>query len=300
MTDVIASSIASWDPTVAASEQELAVDALERGHVLFFPQLNFALQDDEIQLLSPTVAGDGKNVSLDPATGSLRGSSVLDGDLQRLKNVMARFAASSRSLLRNLLPGYETGLVQARTSFRPVEIAGRPTSWRKDDTRLHVDSFPSSPTQGRRVLRVFTNINPLGVSRQWRLGESFERVARHYLPVLPGPLWGSSRMLHLLGITKSRRTAYDHYMLQLHDRMKADLAYQSQVTQRTYAFPAGSSWMVFTDVVSHAATSGQYALEQTYHLPVSAMRDPARAPIRVLESLLGRELADTRPAASRV
>ena len=63
--------------------------------------------------------------------------------------MMQRFAASSRALLRNLLPRYETGLLQARTSFRPVEIAGRPTSWRKDDTRLHVDSFSSSPVQGK-------------------------------------------------------------------------------------------------------------------------------------------------------
>lgn len=291
MTDIITSSITVWDQDIAASEQELAVDALERGGVLFFPQLSFALQDDEKQLLSPAVAGDGKNVSLDPITGSLRGSSAVDADLQRLKNVMARFATSSRSLVRNLLPGYETGLQQARTSYRPMEIAGRQTSWRKDDTRLHVDSFPSSPTQGRRVLRVFTNINPQGGSRNWRLGDSFENVARHYLPSLPGPVWGSSRMLHLLGITKSRRSAYDHYMLQLHDRMKADLAYQAQAAQRTYAFPAGSTWMVFTDVVSHAATSGQYALEQTYHLPINAMQDPTRAPLRILESLLGRELA---------
>lgn len=292
MTDVITSSISSWDPRVTADEQEQAVDALERGAVLFFPQLSFALQDDELQLLSPAVAGDGKNVSLDPATGAVRGTSVVDANQQRMKNVMARFATSSRSLIRHLLPYYETGLVQARTSYRPVEIAGRQTSWRKDDTRLHVDSFPSSPTQGRRVLRVFTNINPHGVDRHWRLGEPFEQVARHYLPSLPAPMWGSSRMLKLLRITKSRRSAYDHYMLQLHDRMKADLSYQSQAPQRTQSFPPGSSWMVYTDVVSHAATSGQFALEQTYHLPVSAMRDPARAPIRILESLLGRQLAN--------
>jgi hypothetical protein len=292
MTDVITSSIATWDQGATASEQELAVDALERGGVLFFPQLSFALQDDEVQFLSPAVAGDGKNVSLDPNTGALRGSSVADADLQRLNSMMARFATSSRGLVRNLLPWYETGLEQARTSFRPVEIAGRQTSWRKDDTRLHVDSFPSSPTQGRRVLRLFTNINPQGGSRHWRLGDSFESVARHYLPSLPGPMWGSSRMLHMLGITKSRRSAYDHYMLQLHDRMKADAAYQSQAAQRTYAFPPGSTWMVYTDLVSHAATGGQYALEQTYHLPVSAMRDPTRAPLRILEGLLGRELAN--------
>ena len=79
-------------------------------------------------------------------------------------------------------------------------------------------------------------------------------------------------------------------MLQLHDRMKADSAYQSQAAQRTWDFQAGSTWIVFTDVVSHAATGGQYALEQTYHLTVDSMRDASMAPLRILENLLGREL----------
>jgi hypothetical protein len=292
VTDIITLSNPDWDQQVTTAEQELAADALERGNVLLFPHLSFLLQDGEGQFLSPTVAGEGKNVSLDPANGLLRGSSVNDADLlQRLQFMMNRFATSSRHLLRSLLPRYETGLEQARTSFRPTEIAGRRTSWRKDDTRLHVDSFPSSPTQGNRILRVFTNVNPHGQSRNWRLGESFEGVARRYLPSLPGPIWGADHVLNFLGITRRRRTAYDHYMLQLHDRMKADLAYQSQVAQRACEFQAGSTWMVFTDLVSHAAMSGQYAFEQTYHLPVNSMLDPSRSPLRILEKLLGRELA---------
>lgn len=80
-------------------------------------------------------------------------------------------------------------------------------------------------------------------------------------------------------------------MLQLHDGMKADLDYQSSSLQRAFEFPAGSTWMVFTDLVSHAAMSGQYALEQTYHLPINAMLDPSRAPLRILERLMGRSLA---------
>jgi hypothetical protein len=36
---------------------------------------------------------------------------------------------------------------------------------------------------------------------------------------------------------------------------------------------------------------GQYALEQTFYLPVYAMSDPARSPLRVLERLVGRPLA---------
>jgi len=291
MSDIVSLSCSSWNPRVTASEQEGAVDALERGDVLLFPQLAFAIQDDERQFVAPSLLGRAKNISLDPSTGSLRGARIDEADSQRLQKLLSRYATSSRQLLRCLLPTYETGLEQARTSFRPVEIAGRRTSWRKDDTRLHVDSFPSSPTQGRRILRVFTNVNPQGQTRNWRLGEPFESLAGRYLPAIHGPVWGSGRVLALLGITKRRRTPYDHYMLRLHDRMKADAQYQSSVAQRACEFPAGSTWMVFTDVVSHAAMSGQYAFEQTFHLPVSVMRNPSRAPLRVLENLRRRELA---------
>ncbi len=290
MTDVISLPIASWDQPCPTDEQERALRALERGSVLLFPQLDFSLQDGEGRLLSPTIAGKGKNVSLDPSSAALRGSSADSAALKLLRSVMKRYAASSKALLRNVLPRYEAGLQQARTSFRPGEIAGRSTSWRKDDTRLHVDSFPSSPTQGKRILRVFTNVNPHGQRRTWRLGESFEGVARRYLPSLPGPIRGASHVLDLLGITNGRRSTYDHFMLRLHDRMKADLAYQSEIAQSIHEFHPGSTWIVFTDQVSHAAMTGQYAFEQTFHLPVDCMLDPSQAPLRILERLLGREL----------
>jgi 3-deoxy-D-manno-oct-2-ulosonic acid (Kdo) hydroxylase len=42
--------------------------------------------------------------------------------------------------------------------------------------------------------------------------------------------------------------------------------------------------------VLHAALSGHGALEQTFYLPVAALRDPATSPLRVLESLSGHAL----------
>jgi len=291
MTEVVSLPIASWNEPCPAAAQVHALRALERGSVLLFPQLCFPMEEGERRLLSPAIAGRGKNVSLDPSRGTLAGSGADAADLELLRGMMNRFAASSRALLGNVLPRYAAGLQQARTSFRPVEIAGRPASWRKDDTRLHVDSFPSSPTRGRRILRVFSNVNPHGQARTWRLGESFEAAARRHLPSLPGPIPGASHVLELLRITKGRRSAYDHFMLRLHDRMKADLAYQSEVAQSVREFQPGSTWIVFTDQVSHAAMRGQYALEQTYHLPVECMQDPSHAPLRVLERLMGRELA---------
>lgn len=158
MSDVVSLPSAGWDTLFSTAEQDRAIRALEQGNVLLFPQLHLSILHGEDRLLSPASAGQGKNVSLDPSTSSVRGCRLDARDLALLNRMMVRFAASSSGLLRNLFPSYRAGLQQARTSFRPIEIAGRSTSWRKDDRRLHVDSFPSSPTGGKRILRVFSNV----------------------------------------------------------------------------------------------------------------------------------------------
>jgi len=290
MTRISNVPITNWSQKCSPAIQEQALRALEEESVLFFPQLGFSIEEVEGRLLSPTIAGKSKNVSFDISTGKLRGSNVGEAEIRLLQSMMRRFAICSNDLLFNLLAHYNAGLVQSRTSFRPVEIAERRTSWRKDDTRLHVDSFPSTPVQDRRILRVFSNVNPHGKSRFWRLGESFESVASRYLSSLSGPVWGVSQLLRLCRITKSRRSAYDHFMLQIHDRMKADLDYQLKADQIDCEFPAGSTWITYTDHVSHAAMAGQYCLEQTFYLPVTFMQDPSRAPLRILERLMGRNL----------
>ena len=291
MTAIASLPIATWDHRCSTAEQEQALRGLEHGSVLVFPQLRFPMEEAEHRLLSPAIAASSKNVSLDLSTGKLRGASASEADLGLLRNMMQRFAASTATLLRNLLPRYNGGLLRGRTSFRPVEIASRSISWRKDDTRLHVDSFPSTPMRDKRILRLFNNLNPQGQSRNWRLGESFETVARRYLPSLHGPVLGMSPLLKALHITKGRRSAYDHFMLRLHDRMKSDLGYQTEADQTVHEFEAGSTWIAFTDQVSHAATRGQYALEQTDYVPVASMQDPSQAPLRILERLAGRALA---------
>lgn len=86
------------------------------------------------------------------------------------------------------------------------------------------------------------------------------------------------------------RSAYDHYQLQLHDRMKLDDHYQQTVSKNTINFQAQSTWIVFTDHVSHAALSGQFLLEQTFYLPVAAMRNPEHSPLRCWERNKMKEL----------
>jgi hypothetical protein len=204
--------------------------------------------------------------------------------------MLSRFSGEAETFVARTCPEYAARLTRGRTSFRPIEIAGRVSSWRNDDTRLHIDAFPTTPVQGRRILRVFANVNPQGRPRSWRLGDTFDEVARYFASKLQMPVPGAGALLRLLRITKTQRSPYDALMLQLHDRMKEDTAYQERAPQTAFDFPAGSAWMVFTDAVSHAAMAGQYQLEQTFLLPVGAMADEQRSPLRILERLKGRPL----------
>ncbi|GJM07020.1 MAG: hypothetical protein DHS20C10_07540 [marine bacterium B5-7] len=275
-----------WKPTLGPADASAALTALETGHVLFFPGLAFQLQPEEQAFLTPGVTdGQSKNVSWQAATKTLKGCSVPIGQHELLSRMMQRFYDYSLGLVQRVLPDYQGHLMPAKTSYRPVQIKGRASSYRQDDTRLHVDAFPSNPVQGKRILRVFSNINPNGEDRVWRAGEPFPQLAQRFAKQIPKPLPGSRALLNMLGITKSPRSLYDHFMLQLHHRMKADMQYQQTVDQETLRLPPNTTWMVFTDQVSHAAMSGQYVLEQSLYLPVEAMQDPARSPYRVIEAM---------------
>ncbi|MCI0703446.1 MAG: Kdo hydroxylase family protein [Planctomycetia bacterium] len=291
MSPILPIELCTWGGEIPQATQVAATDALEAGSVLFFPNLSFELTETERAFLSPEIVGSSKNVNYDPKSGKVGGANVAAMKLHELRGLMDRFATATRELLSTLLPTYRNGLHQARTSLRPVEVAGRKQTWRKDDTRLHVDSFPSQPSRGKRILRVFCNVNPDGRPRVWKVGEQFDTVARKYWPALRAPLPGERGLLAAIRVTKSVRTRYDHYMLKLHDAMKLDPVYQARFASATHLFPAGSSWVCFTDQVSHAAVSGAHQLEQTFMVDVNALRNPASAPLRVLESLAGRKLA---------
>jgi hypothetical protein len=292
MSGIVTLDLSEWRPTLAPGVQEAAVRAIEDGGVLVLPRLGFVLSESERRFLSPDWSdGRAKNISLDGAR--LKGARGAAEDLADMKAMIARFAANAADLVVTLFPRYAPFVQRARTSYRPQPAVGRSVSWRKDDSRLHLDAFPSRPTHGERILRVFSNVNPVE-DRVWRVGESFEAVASTFLPRIRDPLPGSAAVLAALHVTKRPRSAYDHLMLNLHDRAKEDLAYQRDCTQQVVRFAPGTTWICFSDQVMHAAVSGQYMLEQTIHLPVTALYDRSRAPLAILERMTGRTLVAAR------
>jgi hypothetical protein len=283
--------LTDWHGPFDPALRQRAVDALEGGRVLLLPLLPFSLLADETPLLSPAVMGsERKNISFDAATGQTTNVSPSASETGTLGRMLRRFGDSAETLLRDLLPRYASTLERARTSFRPAEIAGRAYSPRHDDRLLHVDAFPSRPTRGYRILRLFCNVAADGAVRRWHVGEPFPDFARRFLPRVGRPTPGGAWLLQQLGITKGRRSEYDRIMLRLHDTGKRDGTYQAGGPKEALSFAAGSTWLCFTDQVLHAALAGHCALEQTFHLPVAAMQFPERSPLSVLEQLAGRTL----------
>ena len=268
---------------------------VERGGVVVLPALPFPVSADECALFDASIADDQrKSIYVRAGRPGLAGTTATGEAREKIAAMIGRYAASAHALVDGLFPGYRAERHATGTSFRPRPIgdtaSGKALSWRKDDTRLHVDAFPSNPTHGDRILRVFTNVHPDAVPRGWRVGEPVAAMARRFLPrtrrLPPGAAW----LLHRLRITKRRRSAYDHLMLQLHDLAKADPDYQRTCPQRDVDFPPGTTWICFSDQVMHAAMSGQFLLEQTYRLPLSSIADVDASPLRTLERLTGRRL----------
>jgi hypothetical protein len=278
----------NWSGPYDAGMKARALLALESGAVLFFPNLAFVLSEAEKRFLDASVSdGKAKNISLDHTTGTMQASALTGEPARELAAMMERFGSLATGLVHGLLPYRK--VERARTSFRPVQVKDRHYSKISDDRLLHIDAFPSRPMRGRRILRFFTNVAPHG-ARRWQVGQPFEDFARIFLPRVGPHLPGKSWLYDKLGVTRGRRSLYDELMLSLHDAGKLDENFQKNSPQQSIDFPPGSSWLVFTDQVLHAALGGEFALEQTFHLDVSEMAEPARAPIKVLERLSGRAL----------
>ena len=269
------------------ADQQHAMTALESGKIIYFPTDSFTVQADEHILLSESVLDRShKNISYDYCRQRLAGlaktdsSSTLPATMQEF---MRRYAQFSKQLVDTLLPQYTACIRWGRTSYRPAEIKGRKSSRRKDDTRVHVDSFAATPVNGLRILRIFCNINPYGEPRAWHVGEAFSKVLKTFSPQISPYSSARAKLLKFIKATKTLRSPYDHYMLKLHDKMKLDDHYQQTLTKQRIDFPPQSTWIVFTDHVSHAALSGQFLLEQTFYLPVTAMANPALSPLKQWE-----------------
>ena len=281
----------SFEPNIEAAQQQAYLKHLEHGGVLFLPHCGFKFAKDELRFLSSDWSdGKSKNIYLRGNERTIKGAKGNAEELSAMSALIERYSQNATSLVAHLLPSYMPHAKPANTSLRCLEAAGRISSWRKDDRRLHPDAFPSKPTQGERLLRVFTNVNQHNQPRVWNVGEPFADMANRFLPNVPTYRPWLAKLMYKLGITKTLRGEYDHIMLHLHDLGKADVDYQANSPQMRFEFLANSTWVVYSDLVLHAVLSGQHMMEQTFHLPHNYLTYPEASPQNSIERILKRAI----------
>jgi 3-deoxy-D-manno-oct-2-ulosonic acid (Kdo) hydroxylase len=280
-------------------------EQLERGEILFLRDSSFLFSDDDRDILTrvPPAALTHKNIAYERGTGRVRGLRH-GSEAQAVRVALARYCERSVRLCETLLVPYARSWQVELSSFRPLEERSRPLRGRQRNDLLHIDSFPSRPTNGARILRCFTNIHPSRpriwitsgtlktFGREMLLAARLERVARR-----AGSFWGRmwrriAHVAHAFGVGPPDRSPYDQFMLRLHDYMKTDALYRSCAPIVRHEFPPGSTWLVFSDSVPHAVLEGQFALEQTFLIPRHALVLPSEAPIAFAERLARRRMTD--------
>jgi hypothetical protein len=293
--DYGASGWKSGADSAARSRQYCA--QLEKGSILFFSGPPFGLPCADIEFLLALKPADSrlhKNISYRPESDVLRGLAD-DANCTRVHEIMRHYAAQVREFVECFLAPYASSLQVDYASFRPLEEEGRKLPLHKRNDLLHVDAFPSRPTRGGRILRVFTNVNP-AKDRTWFIGECFPGLAQRFASSAglakyadQSKLWSrTKRALSRVGLPLPDRAPYDEFMLHFHDWLKENSQYQQANEGKEWlSFPPMATWIVYTDGVPHAALSGQFAMEQTFIIPVESLVTPEVSPIRVLEQLAG-------------
>ncbi|MFO0951398.1 MAG: Kdo hydroxylase family protein [Isosphaeraceae bacterium] len=286
------------------------VTRLESGDIIYFPETPIPFPPDDQAFLLEQKQVDAsyhKNVSYRPAQDRLKGVEMRDAEtFARTHRVMRDYSRRAVDFMAKFFPKYSRDWKIDFASYRPIEEQGRKVALRSRNDLLHVDSFPSRPSHGDRLLRIFSNINPTR-PRVWITSDPFEQLAWQFggkagLPHPPNALSKvrsqALRVLSGIGLPVVDRPPYDQFMLRFHHFLKENESFQRDCPKDRWEFPPNSTWICFTDTTSHACLSGQFALEQTFIIRRGSLVAPERAPIAILERMAGFPLTGSGQARS--
>jgi hypothetical protein len=291
--------------TALSAESAPLCERLERGELLLFTPCPFPLPSaaDAGFLFQQRLQGPfHKNISYDPRLRGVSGHTLeAPAQVERLQRILAEFSTQTTCWLTGLLPSYAAAWQPDRATFRPEEEAIRRLRPTARNDLLHIDAFPSRPTHGRRILRLFVNIHPTD-ARVWATSETFDKLLDRYgalagLPREPAGAWlrrVGRRFLRVLQPYDAARSTYDNFMLRFHHFLKLHEPFQERAAKKIWHFAPASAWLLFTDMLSHAELRGRYALEHSFFIAPETLALPELAP----QMLLQRKCRATTAAAA--
>jgi len=281
-------------------------DSLEHGSIVFFPESPVQLPSEEdLSFLRQELPKlpKLKNISYHPEVGRIPGLESDDVELvERVNRILVTVSDDITSFIQKTAPRLADNWTIGTCSFRPLEEKGRNLKPHASNELVHIDAGAYGATNGDRILRFFINVNPQA-DRVWATKGSFpdlyatharranldcSKAGHRYLS--KGPL-DHIRTSLINALVKAGMPAvkvldsspYDRVMRKFHNYMKDTRSFQQdQQGYEEFRFPPFSAWMVFTDMVSHASLSGQYALVLTSIVRLENCRLPELAPINIL------------------
>ena len=264
-------------------------ERLEQNEILTFIPCPFPLPDAaECDFLYRQQEGGltHKNISLNPHSGELTGFVWQSAEqAARLRQIMERFSHAAESWLAQLLPGYADGWRKDRVSYRPAEEATRRLRQNARNDLLHVDAFPSRPTGGARILRLYVNLHPKDPC-VWATSDSFADVIGRFADQLErsGSQWSSKLREGIQRLLQPRQTEYDAFMLRLHHFLKSHDPFQETARKKVRHFAPGTAWLAFTDGICHAELRGRFTLEHSFFVHRQQLALPQLAPVTLWQN----------------
>lgn len=280
-------------------------DALERGEIVHFPECPISLPADaDLHFLREEVAEHmtRKNVSYYHGARRLTGIGGEAEVVERTRRILVEHGGRVQEFLKRVMPGFTRGWEVGTTSVRPLQERGRDLSAHASNERVHVDAGAFGATHGNRILRFFVNYNPVE-DRVWITKGAFPELYRRYGEVagvgagrpegdlemgIGNRLWsgflGGATSLGLRMARQIDTSPYDRAMRRFHNWMKDTPEFQeAEEGHREFRFPPLSAWMVLTDQLSHACTSGQHALVDTFVIPLENCRLREETPYYIMK-----------------
>jgi hypothetical protein len=278
-------------------------DELERGKIVYFPDCPIGLPDGEdLDFLRQEMPKrlNLKNISYHPEADKVLGVRGERDVAERVHRLLKEHSSRVQSFLKRVISTLARNWKVGTSSFRPMQEKGRNLSAHASNELVHIDAGAYGATHGDRIIRFFVNVNPTE-PRVWITKGAFPDLYRRYGQSAgvsadngTGSLdesmldWLRTRTVNALAhlVPPARlldSSPYDRAMRRFHNFMKDTPAFQSTSDgHEEFRFKPFSSWMVFTDMVSHACTSGQHAFVDTFVVPLENCRLKEMAPINIL------------------
>lgn len=292
------------DPAGPGASERIAL-ALESNHIVYFPRSPIPLPEAAtLEYLRSELPSrlKLKNVSYHPEGARVTG---LEGDEtvhERTRDVLKQHLDDVAGFLYRIMPRWRDLCRVGTCSFRPIQERGRNLKPHASNELVHVDAGAYGATNGDRIFRFFVNVNE-HEDRVWASKGSLNEVLeRHGAAAGLLDPSGGLRMSIDKGLTDHAFSAavrglarlnplahtldsspYDRTMRRLHNYMKDSENFKRDTRgYEEIRFPPYSAWMVFTDGVSHASLSGQFALVTTIIVPRAALEHPQFSPYALL------------------